>query len=204
MGSHPQSGAGFPLSPLLSVEKRGLDLYHSFHTQFPIYSFVNMKSGCCVGVCVGMEWKYFNRKFISWALWSVLNVKCLIGFTHWQDSIPFPAVPKPNFEPANIKLASKLETKQVKRNTSLLSSIDFAWFLLYVPLYSLNMCICVFIGPVIGEFLGQLMPLLHCALQKDKDPELRMSIFTMLAKLLLDSKNSLDSQGWDEHIDSYF
>lgn len=54
---------------------------------------------------------------------------------------------------------------------------------------------CVFIGPVIGEFLSQLMPLLHCSLHTDKDPELRMSIFTMLAKLLLDSENSLDSQG---------
>lgn len=58
-----------------------------------------------------------------------------------------------------------------------------------------NMCIFMFLGPVIGEFLSQLMPLLHCALQKDKDPELRMSIFTMVAKLLLDAKNSLDSQG---------
>uniref|UniRef100_H3DKT4 Dynein axonemal assembly factor 5 n=1 Tax=Tetraodon nigroviridis TaxID=99883 RepID=H3DKT4_TETNG len=50
-------------------------------------------------------------------------------------------------------------------------------------------------GPVIGEFLGQLVPLLCCSLQTDKDPELRMSIFTMLAKLLLDAENSLDSQG---------
>lgn len=57
------------------------------------------------------------------------------------------------------------------------------------------MCIFMFTGPVIGEFLRQFMPLLHCALQKDKDPELRMNIFTMLAKLLLDAKNSLDSQG---------
>ena len=55
--------------------------------------------------------------------------------------------------------------------------------------------ICVFIGPVIGEFLSQLMPLLHCSLRTDKDPELRMSLFTMLAKLLLDAENSLDSQG---------
>ncbi|XP_070838061.1 dynein axonemal assembly factor 5-like [Chaetodon trifascialis] len=50
-------------------------------------------------------------------------------------------------------------------------------------------------GPVIGEFVSQLMPLLHCSLQPDKDPEMRMSIFTMLAKLLLDAPNTLDSQG---------
>lgn len=56
------------------------------------------------------------------------------------------------------------------------------------------MSVCV-IGPVIGEFVSQLMPLLHCALKPDKDPEMRMSIFTMLAKLLLDAANSLDSQG---------
>ncbi|KAE8283195.1 Dynein assembly factor 5, axonemal [Larimichthys crocea] len=50
-------------------------------------------------------------------------------------------------------------------------------------------------GPVIGEFVSQLMPLLRCSLQSDKDPEMRMSIFTMLAKLLLDATNTLDSQG---------
>uniref|UniRef100_A0A3Q3X073 Uncharacterized protein n=1 Tax=Mola mola TaxID=94237 RepID=A0A3Q3X073_MOLML len=50
-------------------------------------------------------------------------------------------------------------------------------------------------GAVIGEFVSQLMPLLRCSLQPDKDPEMRMSIFTMLAKLLLNAANSLDSQG---------
>ncbi|KAM9345586.1 dynein axonemal assembly factor 5 [Symphorus nematophorus] len=50
-------------------------------------------------------------------------------------------------------------------------------------------------GPVIGEFVSQLMPLLRCSLKPDKDPEMRMSIFTMLAKLLLDATNTLDSQG---------
>ncbi|XP_042248057.1 dynein axonemal assembly factor 5-like [Thunnus maccoyii] len=50
-------------------------------------------------------------------------------------------------------------------------------------------------GPVIGEFVNQLMPLLRGCLQPDRDPEMRMTIFTMLAKLLLDSGNTLDSQG---------
>uniref|UniRef100_A0A8C4GNC1 Dynein axonemal assembly factor 5 n=1 Tax=Dicentrarchus labrax TaxID=13489 RepID=A0A8C4GNC1_DICLA len=50
-------------------------------------------------------------------------------------------------------------------------------------------------GPVIGEFVSQLMPLLCCCLQPDKDTEMRMSIFTMFAKLLLDAANTLDSQG---------
>ncbi|XP_042361506.1 dynein axonemal assembly factor 5-like [Plectropomus leopardus] len=51
-------------------------------------------------------------------------------------------------------------------------------------------------GPVIGEFVSQLMPLLCSCLQPDRDPEMRMSIFTMLAKLLLDANNTLDSQGY--------
>ncbi|CAL8304585.1 unnamed protein product [Merluccius merluccius] len=50
-------------------------------------------------------------------------------------------------------------------------------------------------GPVIGEFVGQLMALLRVCLQPNTDPEMRLSIFTMLAKLLLDAANSLDSQG---------
>lgn len=48
---------------------------------------------------------------------------------------------------------------------------------------------------MIGEFVSRLMPLLHVCLQQDKDPEMRISIFTMLAKLLLDAGNTLDSQG---------
>ncbi|XP_028267789.1 dynein assembly factor 5, axonemal [Parambassis ranga] len=50
-------------------------------------------------------------------------------------------------------------------------------------------------GPVIGEYLSQVMPLLYSCLQPNRDPEMRMSIFTMLAKLLLDANNTLDSQG---------
>ncbi|TNN68891.1 Dynein assembly factor 5, axonemal [Liparis tanakae] len=41
-------------------------------------------------------------------------------------------------------------------------------------------------GPVIGEFVTPLMPLLFSCLQPDRDPEMRMSIFTMLAKLFHD------------------
>lgn len=50
-------------------------------------------------------------------------------------------------------------------------------------------------GPVIGEFVSRLMHILHNCLQPDRDPEMRMSIFTMLAKLLLEAANTLDSQG---------
>ncbi|XP_037113036.1 dynein assembly factor 5, axonemal-like isoform X1 [Syngnathus acus] len=50
-------------------------------------------------------------------------------------------------------------------------------------------------GPVMGEFVSQLMMLLHTCLQPDRDQEMRMNVFTMLAKLLLDGGNTLDSQG---------
>uniref|UniRef100_A0A8K9UZS8 Dynein axonemal assembly factor 5 n=1 Tax=Oncorhynchus mykiss TaxID=8022 RepID=A0A8K9UZS8_ONCMY len=41
-------------------------------------------------------------------------------------------------------------------------------------------------GPVIGEFLPLLMPLLQNCLDPERDPEMRLHIFTMLSKLLLD------------------
>ncbi|XP_034047107.1 dynein assembly factor 5, axonemal-like [Thalassophryne amazonica] len=50
-------------------------------------------------------------------------------------------------------------------------------------------------GPAIGESVSQLMPLLQTCLQPTRDPEMRMSIFVMLAKLLLDATNTLDSKG---------
>ncbi|XP_077590424.1 dynein axonemal assembly factor 5 [Stigmatopora nigra] len=50
-------------------------------------------------------------------------------------------------------------------------------------------------GPVIGEFVNHLMPLLQTCLQPERDQEMRMNIFTMLAKLLLDGENTLDSKG---------
>ena len=54
---------------------------------------------------------------------------------------------------------------------------------------------CVVPGPVIGEFLPLLMPLLQILVHPDRDPEMRLHIFTMLSKLLLDATNTLDSQG---------
>lgn len=50
-------------------------------------------------------------------------------------------------------------------------------------------------GPVVGEFVGQLMPILQVCLQPDRDPEMRRDVFTMLANLLQDAAHTLDSQG---------
>ncbi|XP_051572225.1 dynein axonemal assembly factor 5-like [Myxocyprinus asiaticus] len=50
-------------------------------------------------------------------------------------------------------------------------------------------------GPVVGEFLPGLMPLFKSCVEASRDPELRLHMFTMMSKLLLDSSNTLDSQG---------
>ncbi|XP_029106007.1 dynein assembly factor 5, axonemal [Scleropages formosus] len=56
-------------------------------------------------------------------------------------------------------------------------------------------------GPVIGEFLPQLLPLLQASVQPSRDPEMRLHIFILLSKLLLDASNTLDSQGrFSEHL----
>uniref|UniRef100_A0A8C6TRS7 Dynein axonemal assembly factor 5 n=1 Tax=Neogobius melanostomus TaxID=47308 RepID=A0A8C6TRS7_9GOBI len=52
------------------------------------------------------------------------------------------------------------------------------------------------ICPVIGEFVSHLMQILLKCLQPEKDPEMKMSILTMLAKLLLEAPKTLDSQGF--------
>ncbi|XP_052375470.1 dynein axonemal assembly factor 5 [Oncorhynchus keta] len=59
-------------------------------------------------------------------------------------------------------------------------------------------------GPVIGEFLPLLMPLLQNCLDPERDPEMRLHIFTMLSKLLLDATHTLDSQErFCEHLDVF-
>ncbi|XP_063074437.1 dynein axonemal assembly factor 5-like [Engraulis encrasicolus] len=59
-------------------------------------------------------------------------------------------------------------------------------------------------GPVVGEFLPLLLPLLQSCLQPTRDPEMRLHLFTMLAKMLLDAHNTLDSQGcFSEHVDVF-
>nr|XP_021327043.1 dynein assembly factor 5, axonemal-like isoform X2 [Danio rerio] len=57
-------------------------------------------------------------------------------------------------------------------------------------------------GPVVGEFLPALLPLLKSCVDPSREPEMRLHIFTMLSKLLLDAKNTLDSQGrFGEHME---
>ncbi|XP_076838307.1 dynein axonemal assembly factor 5 [Brachyhypopomus gauderio] len=48
-------------------------------------------------------------------------------------------------------------------------------------------------GPVVGEFLPELLPLLQRCLGSGCDPEVQLAVFTLLSRLLL--KGTLDSQG---------
>uniref|UniRef100_H2YGR6 TOG domain-containing protein n=1 Tax=Ciona savignyi TaxID=51511 RepID=H2YGR6_CIOSA len=49
-------------------------------------------------------------------------------------------------------------------------------------------------GPVVGEVLEQVMPMLTVNLNPQKEPELRLRFFTLLSKLLMDTKHTLDSK----------
>ncbi|XP_038675624.1 dynein assembly factor 5, axonemal-like [Scyliorhinus canicula] len=55
-------------------------------------------------------------------------------------------------------------------------------------------------GPVLGESLHEVFPVLKTCLQPNRDPEMRLKVFTMLSKLLLNASETLDSQG---HFSSY-
>ncbi|KAM4023908.1 dynein axonemal assembly factor 5 [Anomaloglossus baeobatrachus] len=50
-------------------------------------------------------------------------------------------------------------------------------------------------GPVIGEHLDLLMPVLKSCLQPDKEPQTRLKLFTMLSKLLLKARETVNSKG---------
>ncbi|XP_053551100.1 dynein axonemal assembly factor 5 [Bombina bombina] len=54
-------------------------------------------------------------------------------------------------------------------------------------------------GPVVGEVLHLLMPILKTYLQPTKDPQMRLKIFTMLSKLLLKANETVNSQGQFHH-----
>ncbi|XP_075141174.1 dynein axonemal assembly factor 5 [Leptodactylus fuscus] len=50
-------------------------------------------------------------------------------------------------------------------------------------------------GPVLGERLDLLMPVLQTCLQQDKEPQMRLKLFTMLSKLLLKANETVNSKG---------
>ncbi|KAJ8251506.1 hypothetical protein GJAV_G00222090 [Gymnothorax javanicus] len=59
-------------------------------------------------------------------------------------------------------------------------------------------------GPVVGEFLPLLVPLLQACVQPSRDPEMRLQLLTLLSKLLLDAPHTLNSQGkFCEHLEAF-
>eukprot|EP00062_Callorhinchus_milii_P008954 gi/632952241/ref/XP_007891744.1/ PREDICTED: HEAT repeat-containing protein 2 [Callorhinchus milii] len=50
-------------------------------------------------------------------------------------------------------------------------------------------------GPVLGESIHEVFPVLTACLQPNRDPEMRLKLFTVLSKLLLKSNETLNSQG---------
>ncbi|XP_071976570.1 dynein axonemal assembly factor 5 isoform X2 [Engystomops pustulosus] len=50
-------------------------------------------------------------------------------------------------------------------------------------------------GPVIGEHLDLLLPVLRTCLHPDKEPQMRLKLFTLLSKLLLKANESVNSRG---------
>ncbi|XP_036409022.1 dynein assembly factor 5, axonemal-like [Megalops cyprinoides] len=84
-----------------------------------------------------------------------------------------------------------------------LSHTQLSWTSYSVQRLQLEV-IAVQSGPVIGEFLPLLMPLLRGCVQPSRDPEMRLHIFTLLSRLLLDAPNTLDSQGkFCEHLEEF-
>ncbi|XP_074649053.1 dynein axonemal assembly factor 5-like [Tubulanus polymorphus] len=49
-------------------------------------------------------------------------------------------------------------------------------------------------GPVVGDFLDDIMPIFVACLHNKKDPEIRLKFFTLLSKLVNNSTNSIDSK----------
>ncbi|KAK1164736.1 dynein assembly factor 5, axonemal-like [Acipenser oxyrinchus oxyrinchus] len=50
-------------------------------------------------------------------------------------------------------------------------------------------------GPIIGEALHMLIPILKTCLQPSRDPEMRLQLLTVLSKLLLNASETVNSQG---------
>ncbi|XP_072692728.1 dynein axonemal assembly factor 5 isoform X2 [Canis lupus baileyi] len=54
-------------------------------------------------------------------------------------------------------------------------------------------------GPALGEVLPHLMPILRSCLQPARDPQMRLRLFSCLSRVLLNAKQTIDSQGQFHH-----
>lgn len=51
----------------------------------------------------------------------------------------------------------------------------------------------MFSGPVVGEILDDVMPILTANFHPDKDPEVRLKFFSLLSHLMMNCKDTVDS-----------
>ncbi|XP_030646767.1 dynein assembly factor 5, axonemal [Chanos chanos] len=89
---------------------------------------------------------------------------------------------------------TELYRKHMAELLQWLSDTQSSWTTYSIQKTQLEVII-VHSGPVVGEFLPAVLPLLKNILEPSREPELRLHIFTMLAKLLLNASHTLDSQG---------
>ena len=48
-------------------------------------------------------------------------------------------------------------------------------------------------GPVVGQVLDEMLPMLESNLKPEKEPELKLRLFTLLSKLLMNANSTVDS-----------
>ena len=48
-------------------------------------------------------------------------------------------------------------------------------------------------GPVVGELLEDIIPMLSANLHPEKDPEVRLKLFSLLSRLMMNSEKTLNS-----------
>ena len=55
-------------------------------------------------------------------------------------------------------------------------------------------CVCCCSGPVVGELLEDVIPVLAANLHPDKDVDVKLKFFSLLSRLIMNAPATLDSQ----------
>ena len=57
-----------------------------------------------------------------------------------------------------------------------------------------NKILFVATGPVVGEILDDIIPMLVANLKPDKEPEVRLKMFSLLSKLMMNAPDTVNSK----------
>lgn len=52
---------------------------------------------------------------------------------------------------------------------------------------------CCLVGSVVGDLLDKIMPVLTANMKPEKDPEVRLKLFSLIARLLQNSAQTVNS-----------